>query len=102
MQSRRPLEGNFIIVVIAQEGNFIRAARKLGITQPSLTKKVQSLERSIGTKLFERTSRRMELTKAGRLFVVESTSSLNHAERAWDLAQYQSQIESGPYRLGYS
>jgi LysR family transcriptional regulator, benzoate and cis,cis-muconate-responsive activator of ben and cat genes len=102
MESRRPLEGNFIIVVIAQEGNFIRAARKLGITQPSLTKKVQSLERSIGTKLLERTSRRVELTKAGRLFVVEATASLNHAERAWDLAQYQSQIENRPYRLGYS
>jgi DNA-binding transcriptional LysR family regulator len=102
MQSRRPLEGNFIIVVIAQEGSFVRAARKLGITQPSLTKKVQSLERNIGTKLFERTSRRVELTKAGRLFVVESTASLSHAERAWDLAQYQAQIENGPYRLGYS
>jgi LysR family transcriptional regulator, benzoate and cis,cis-muconate-responsive activator of ben and cat genes len=60
------------------------------------------LERTIGVKLFERTSRKVELTKAGRLFVLESTASLNHAERAWDLARYQARIENGPYRIGYS
>ena len=83
MQSRRPFEDNFMVVAIAQEGSFGRAATKLGITQATLTRKVQSLENDIGTKLFERTSRRVELTRAGRLFVLESTISLNHAERAW-------------------
>jgi len=102
MQSRRPFEDNFIVVAIAQEGSFVRAAVKLGIAQPTLTRKVQFLEKSIGTKLFERTSRKVELTKAGRLFVLESTVSLNHAERAWDLAHHQAQIENGPYRFGYS
>ena len=102
MQSRRPFEDNFMVVAIAQEGSFVRAAAKLGITQATLTRKVQSLEKSIGTKLFERTSRRVDLTRAGRLFVLESTISLNHAERAWDLAHYQAQMDSGPYRFGYS
>ena len=102
MQDESPLKVNSLIVVIAQEGSFVRAAKKLGITQPSLTRRVQLLERSIGVRLFERTSRRVELTKAGRLFVLESTVSLNHAERAWDLARYQARIENGPYRIGYS
>ncbi len=102
MQSKNPLEVNILIVVIAQEGNFIRASKKLGITPPSLTRRVSSLERSIGVKLFDRSTRNVQLTTAGRLFVQESSLSLMHAERAWDLARFQAQIEIGPYRIGYS
>ena len=102
MQSNNPLELNLLIVVISQEGGFVRAAKKLGIAQPSLSRRVSSLEKSIGVKLFDRTSRGVELTKAGRLFVAESVVSLDHAERAWDLVRYQARIENGPYRIGYS
>lgn len=102
MQSNNPLDLNLLIVVIAREGGFTRAAKKLGIAQPSLSKRVASLEKNMGVKLFERSSRGIELTKAGRLFVSESTISLNHADRAWDLARYHSRIENGPYRIGYS
>jgi len=102
MQSKNPLEINILIVVIAQEGNFIRASKKLGITPPSLTRRVSSLERSIGVKLFDRSTRNVQLTTAGRLFVQESSISIMHAERAWDLARFQAQIEIGPYRIGYS
>jgi DNA-binding transcriptional LysR family regulator len=102
MQSKNPLEVNILIVVIAQEGNFIRASKKLGITPPSLTRRVSSLERSIGVKLFDRSTRNVQLTTAGRLFVQESSISIMHAERAWDLARFQAQIETGPYRIGYS
>jgi DNA-binding transcriptional LysR family regulator len=102
MQGKNPLEVNILIVVIAQEGNFIRASKKLGITPPSLTRRVSSLERSIGVKLFDRSTRNVQLTTAGRLFVQESSLSLMHAERAWDLARFQAQIQIGPYRIGYS
>jgi DNA-binding transcriptional LysR family regulator len=102
MQSKNPLEVNILIVVIAQEGNFIRASKKLGITPPSLTRRVSSLERSIGVKLFDRSTRNVQLTTAGRLFVQESSISIMHAERAWDLARFQAQIQIGPYRIGYS
>lgn len=102
MQSRNPLEVNMLIVVIAQEGNFVRASKKLGIAPPSLTRRVAWLERNIGVKLFDRSTRNVELTAAGRLFVQESSLSLRHAERAWDLARFQAQIDSGPYRVGYS
>jgi DNA-binding transcriptional LysR family regulator len=96
------LEVNILIVVIAQEGNFIRASKKLGITPPSLTRRVSALERSIGVKLFDRSTRNVQLTTAGRLFVQESSISIMHAERAWDLARFQAQIQIGPYRIGYS
>jgi DNA-binding transcriptional LysR family regulator len=84
------------VVVLAQEGSFLRAAQKLHTSQPFLTRRIAYLEKSIGAKLFDRTSRRLELTAAGKLFVPEAIASLNHAERAWDLARYQARIESGP------
>lgn len=102
MQPKNPLEINILIVVIAQEGNFIRASKRLGVTPPSLTRKVAILEKSIGVKLFDRSTRTVQLTTAGRLFVQESSIAINHAERAWDLAKFQAQIEIGPYRIGYS
>jgi DNA-binding transcriptional LysR family regulator len=102
MQNKYPLEINILVVVIAQEGNFIRASRKLGVTPPSLTRKVLTLEKSIGVKLFDRSTREVQLTTAGRLFVQESSIAILHAERAWDLAQFQARIELGPYRIGYS
>jgi LysR family transcriptional regulator, benzoate and cis,cis-muconate-responsive activator of ben and cat genes len=102
MQSRKLLEVHALIVTIAQEGSFIRASRKLGVAAPSLTRRVAWLERAIGTRLFHRTSRKMELTPAGRIFVAESTLSLEHAGRAWNLARYQGQLENGPIRVGYS
>ncbi len=101
MQPKNPLEINILIVVIAQEGNFIRASKRLGVTPPSLTRKVSTLEKSIGVKLFDRSTRNVQLTTAGRLFVQESSIAINHAERAWDLAKFQAQIEIGPYRIGY-
>lgn len=102
MWSKNPLEVHALVVAIAQEGSFVRAARKLGVTQPTLSRQVQMLETNVGVRLFERTSRRVELTQAGRLFVQESTRSLSYAERAWDLARHQSRLEHGPYRIGYS
>jgi DNA-binding transcriptional LysR family regulator len=63
---------------------------------------VSALERTIGVKLFDRSTRNVQLTTAGRLFVQESSISIMHAERAWDLARFQAQIEIGPYRVGYS
>jgi DNA-binding transcriptional LysR family regulator len=103
MQNRNPLEADIaLIVATSQEGSFTRAARKLGIPQPSLTRKVSLLEKALGVRLFDRSSRKIELTKAGRLFVPEAIASLNHAERAWDLAQHQALMEHGPFRLGYS
>jgi DNA-binding transcriptional LysR family regulator len=101
MQSKSTFEVNALVVTIAQEGSFVRAAKKLGITPPSLTRRIASLEIDIGAKLFDRTSRRVSLTKAGRYFVQESTVSLAHAERAWGLARHQGQVEHGPRQIGY-
>jgi DNA-binding transcriptional LysR family regulator len=54
--------------VLADELNFRRAAARLGISQPSLTRHIRRLEREIGTYLVERHSRRVRLTAAGEIF----------------------------------
>jgi DNA-binding transcriptional LysR family regulator len=62
-------------VEIARTGNLSRAAEGLFVTQPALTARLQALERELETRLFQRTSRGMQLTDAGRAF-------LPYAERA--------------------
>jgi len=62
--------------VLAAELNFRRAAARLGISQPSLTRRIQRLEREVGAYLFERYKREIRLTAAGRLFR-ERTSLLS-------------------------
>jgi DNA-binding transcriptional LysR family regulator len=102
MYGKNPLDVNLLIVVIAQEGSFVRASKRLGIAPTSLSRRVSSIEKSIGAKLFDRTTRHIALTAAGRIFVRESSVSIRYAERAWDLARFQAQLNSGPLRLGFS
>ena len=57
------------VVAIAETGSFSRAADRLNITQPTLSKFVQKLERDIGAELFDRSTIPVKLTKAGELFL---------------------------------
>jgi DNA-binding transcriptional LysR family regulator len=59
-------------VVVAQEGHIGRAAKRLSMTQPPLTKAIHRLERALGVRLFDRTPRGVELTAAGRAFVTDA------------------------------
>src|SRR4051794_20991781 len=55
-------------VAVAEEAHVGRAAQRLGVTQPALTKGVQRLEASLGLQLFERSPRGMALTSVGEVF----------------------------------
>lgn len=59
-------------LAIAKEANLSAAADKIGLTQPSLTKRLANLEDDLGGKLFERHRRGMRLTAAGRLFLARA------------------------------
>lgn len=76
------------VIVLAEELNFTRAADRLHITQPALSKQMAGLEDEQHLHLFARDTRgAVELTDAGRTFVEASRSALQHTERVGHLAR---------------
>lgn len=76
------------VVVLAEEMNFTRAAHRLNVTQPALSKRITELEEQYGLHLFNREKGRLiELTESGQIFVEEASAALSHAERAIQLAR---------------
>lgn len=69
-------------IAVAEELHFSRAAEILHIAQPPLSQQIQSLEKELGTQLFIRTKRSIQLTPAGKAFLVEAKKVMAQAERA--------------------
>ncbi|MGH1432490.1 MAG: LysR substrate-binding domain-containing protein [Neptuniibacter sp.] len=72
---------------VAEEGHIGRAAVKLHISQPPLTRQIHQLEEELGVTLFERTPKGMELTDAGQMFLVEARNIFSLVEQATERTQ---------------
>jgi DNA-binding transcriptional LysR family regulator len=86
------------VVAVAEELHFRRAAEKLHVAQPSLSKQIRDLEDELGIELFERTNRDVHLTEAGEAFVAEAKVALIHSQRAVHAAK----ATQDRFTLGYS
>ncbi|WP_254205170.1 LysR substrate-binding domain-containing protein [Nocardia alni] len=89
-------------VVVAEEGNFRRAAERLRMTQPPLSRQIQKLERDIGVLLLDRTQRQVELTPAGAVFLAEARRLLALAEAAPSTARLVAAGRTGTVRIGFT
>ena len=96
-------------ITLARTLNFSTAAEQLFLTQPTISHQIKSLENETGIRLFDRNSRSVSLTSAGRSFYIDAQDILNHMERslnrAWNAANhYSKNLEiaysmDGPVRL---
>ena len=89
-------------VAVAEELHFGRAAERLSMTQPPLSRQIQKLERAVGAILLERDNRRVELTGAGAAFLDEAYRMLNLVDSAGDLARRVDAGTAGVVRLGFT
>jgi len=88
--------------ILAEELHFGRAAKRLGIAQPPLSQQIRRLEELVGARLLDRTSRRVQLTDAGRSFQVEAARVLAGAEAAVEAARRASRGEAGTLRVAFA
>lgn len=89
-------------VAVAEELHFGRAAERLNMTQPPLSRQIQKLERTVGVELLERDNRRVALTAAGHAFLQDARRLVVAAERAPDNARRIAAGQLGELRIGFT
>ena len=90
------------VVTLAEELNFGRAAERLLMSQPPLTRLVADLEKGVGARLFERTTRRVALTAIGKVFVAEARATLARSEAGRQAVLAAARRQAGHLRLAYT
>ncbi len=89
-------------VAVAEELHFSRAAERLNMTQPPLSRQIRLLEHHVGVQLLERNSRTVSLTAAGKAFLVDAARILRIAEEATFAARRAAKGEQGNLAIGFT
>lgn len=89
-------------ITISETGSFSRAAEKLHITQPAISKRIASLEKQLNAKLFDRIGRNIHLTEAGQVLLPKVINMINELEEGRALISNLSGKVQGPLRMATS
>jgi DNA-binding transcriptional LysR family regulator len=89
-------------VAVAEELHFTRAARRLHVDQPALSRHIQKLESALGVSVFIRGERKIELTEAGKAFIPFAKKALLAAGAGVRIAQAISRGEPQEFEVAYS
>jgi len=88
------------LIALADTGSFSRAAERVHLTQPALSRSIQSLEEELGAALFDRIGRRTELTPVGREVLLQARTLVLDAQDLQERAQATAQGHEGRLRVG--
>src|SRR5689334_19080183 len=100
--SRAPFDLLASFVALADDLHYTRAADRLHVAQPALTKRIQQLEEALGTPLFARTRRAVKLTPAGELLLPHARHAVHAAEEFVQTARRIRDGQLGRLRIGFS
>ncbi|SIT30106.1 LysR family transcriptional regulator [Achromobacter sp. MFA1 R4] len=93
------LHGMELFAEVAKAHSFSRAAAALGVPASTVSRQVAELERSVGLRLLNRSTRRVELTEAGRLYFERCRRIVAEAEVAHEELRGELEVPSGPLRI---
>src|SRR6478752_4806949 len=89
-------------VAVAESENVSRAALKLHVSQPGISRQIRDLEEEIGFQLFERSAKSIKLTNAGKSFLTEARAVLQRADEAVKTARAIATGQKGELHVGYA
>src|SRR6266581_3295310 len=89
-------------VAVAEEQNITRAALRLHVSQPPLSRQIRKLEDDLGVALFNREAKAVRLTEAGHAFLTEARIILQRAEEAVELVKDVAEGKRGEIHVGYA
>src|ERR1700716_1040409 len=89
-------------VAVGDEEHYGRAAQRLRVAQPALSRQIQDLEEEIGFKLFDRMPRGVKISAAGKLFLEDARRILQQVSEATDRARRVARGKSGTLRVGFA
>ncbi len=89
-------------VTVAEEQNITKAAARLHVSQPPLSRQIRDLEAELGVALFERSAKSVKITEAGRVFLVEALAVLARAEQAREAVRAFANQCTGELHVGYA
>jgi hypothetical protein len=90
------------MIVVAEEGHITRAAERLGIQHPPLSRLIKTIEQETNVQLFHRVPRGVELTDAGRAFIDGARAIFANLDRTLESARRTARGEEGRISVGFT